>query len=73
MSDKPVKLTPAPSGYADWLAELKGQIHAAQQRATLADQREVAVTIYNDNLALVKDQRRLQLRALADGPPRRGA
>lgn len=33
----------------------------AEQRATLADQREVAVTIYNDNLALVKDQRRLQL------------
>lgn len=33
----------------------------SEQRATLADQREVAVTIYNDNLALVKDQRRLQL------------
>lgn len=37
-----------------------GQV--AEQRSTLADQREVAVTIYNDNLALVKDQRRLQLR-----------
>lgn len=34
---------------------------AAEQRSTLADQREVAVTIYNDNLALVKDQRHLQL------------
>jgi hypothetical protein len=33
-----------------------------EQRSTLADQREVAVTIYNDNLALVKDQRRLQLK-----------
>ncbi|MFM2050654.1 MAG: hypothetical protein RL682_1145 [Pseudomonadota bacterium] len=32
-----------------------------EQRSTLADQREVAVTIYNDNLALVKDQRRIQL------------
>lgn len=33
-----------------------------EQRSTLADQREVAVTIYNENLALVKDQRRLQLK-----------
>lgn len=32
-----------------------------EQRSTLADQQEVAVTIYNDNLALVKDLRRLQL------------
>jgi hypothetical protein len=30
-------------------------------RSTAADQREVAVTIYNENLALVKDQRSLQL------------
>ena len=36
MSDKPVSLTPPPAGYADWLADLKGRIHAAQQRATLA-------------------------------------
>jgi hypothetical protein len=33
----------------------------SEQRSTLADQREVAVTIYNDNLALVKDQRRIAL------------
>ena len=33
-----------------------------EQRSTLTDQREVAVTIYNDNLALVKDQRRIQLK-----------
>ena len=40
------------------------QLAAAQAqelRSTLADQREVAVTIYNDDLALVKDQRRVQL------------
>jgi hypothetical protein len=37
-----------------------GQI--TEQRSTLADQREVAVTIYNDNLALVKDQRRVQIK-----------
>lgn len=36
MSDQPVKLTPPLAGYADWLAELKAQIHDAQQRAALA-------------------------------------
>ncbi len=30
-------------------------------RSTLADQQEVAVTIYNDNLALVRDQRKITL------------
>ena len=30
-------------------------------RSTLQDQQEVAVTIYNDNLALVKDQRKVVL------------
>jgi len=34
-----------------------------EQRSTLADQQEVAVTIYNENLALVKDLRRLPLKA----------
>lgn len=33
-----------------------------EQRSTLGDQKEVAVTIYNENLALVKDQRKLQLK-----------
>lgn len=37
---------------------------AAEARAsTLKDQREVAVTIYNENLALVKDTRRIALPA----------
>ncbi|HZV99007.1 MAG TPA: DUF4139 domain-containing protein [Methylophilaceae bacterium] len=31
-------------------------------RSTLQDQQEVAVTIYNDNLALVKDQRKVKLK-----------
>jgi hypothetical protein len=35
-----------------------------ETRSTLQDQREVAVTIYNDNLALIKDQRQINL---ADG------
>lgn len=43
MSDKPVKLTPAPSGYADWLADLKTRIHSAQQRAALAVNRELVL------------------------------
>jgi hypothetical protein len=32
-----------------------------ERRSTLADQQSVAVTIYNDDLALVKDTRRVQL------------
>lgn len=34
------ELTASPTEYADWLAELKQRIHAAQQRATLAANRE---------------------------------
>ena len=45
MSDKPVSLIQPPEGYADWLVELKGRIHSAQQRATLAVNREL-VTLY---------------------------
>ena len=43
MSDQPIGLTPAPDGYADWLADLKGRIHSAQQRATLAVNRELVL------------------------------
>lgn len=45
MSDKPVSLIQTPKGYADWLADLKTRIHSAQQRATLAVNREL-VTLY---------------------------
>ena len=41
MTDKPVSLTSAPQGYADWLAELKRRIHTAHQRAALAVNREL--------------------------------
>ena len=34
-----------------------------EARSTLADQKQVAVTIYNENLALVKDRRQLQLKS----------
>lgn len=40
---KPVKLTPAPEGYVDWLAGLKARIHTAQQRAAQAVNRELVV------------------------------
>lgn len=33
-----------------------------ETRSTLQDQQEVAVTIYNENLALVKDQRKIKLK-----------
>ncbi len=41
--DMPAALTQAPSGYADWLAELKTRIHTAQQRAALAVNRELVL------------------------------
>jgi predicted nuclease of restriction endonuclease-like (RecB) superfamily len=41
--DSPSSLIPPPQGYADWLAELKGRIHNAQQRATLAVNRELVL------------------------------
>ena len=37
--------------------------NVAEKPSTLADQQSIAVTIYNENLALVKDQRRLTLQA----------
>ena len=42
-SEQPTSLTPPPAGYADWLADLKGRIHTAQQRATLAVNRELVL------------------------------
>ena len=34
--DRPINLTQPPAGYTDWLGEIKGQIHEAQQRASQA-------------------------------------
>lgn len=54
MKEKPVLLTEPPEGYGDWLAELKNRIHAAQQRATLAVNRELIMLYWqigNDILA----------------------
>ena len=43
MSDVPIRLIPAPEGYADWLKQLKIRIHSAQQRATLTVNRELVL------------------------------
>ena len=43
VAEFPPGLSPLPEGYADWLAELKGCIHAAQQRAALAVNRELVL------------------------------
>jgi predicted nuclease of restriction endonuclease-like (RecB) superfamily len=37
----PAGLVTAPAGYAEWLAEVKARVHAAQQRAALAVNREL--------------------------------
>lgn len=42
-SDTPISLTQPPTGYADWLLDLKGRIHTAQQRATLSVNRELVL------------------------------
>ena len=59
MSDQPVSLTPPPQGYVEWLAELKTRIHTAQQRATLAVNRELVLLYWQigrDILARQADQ-----------------
>jgi predicted nuclease of restriction endonuclease-like (RecB) superfamily len=42
-SDSPISLSPPPEGYTDWLGDLKARIHSAQQRATLAVNRELVL------------------------------
>ena len=42
-SDPAVSLQPVPEGYTPWLEELKCRIHTAQQRATLAVNRELVL------------------------------
>ena len=43
MTDRPAHLMPLPDGYTGWLADLKTRIHIAQQRATLAVNRELVL------------------------------
>ncbi|MBA1203082.1 DUF1016 domain-containing protein [Pseudomonas capeferrum] len=50
MSDTPVSLSLPLQGYGDWLADLKGRIHDAQQRAALAVNRELVLLYWQIGL-----------------------
>jgi predicted nuclease of restriction endonuclease-like (RecB) superfamily len=54
----PTSLTPPPNGYADWLAGLKSRIHQAQQRATLAVNRELVLLYWQIGHDIRERQRR---------------
>lgn len=59
MTNCPPALSDPPAGYADWLADLKTRIHAAQQRAALAVNRELVLLYWQigrDILARQADQ-----------------
>lgn len=56
MSDQPVRLTAAPEGYADWLGDLKTQIHEAQQRAAQAINLELVVLYWQIGNAILLRQ-----------------
>ncbi len=58
MTDRPVSLTPPPSGYTDWLAELKMRIHSAQQRAALAVNRELVLLYWQIGRDILERQGR---------------
>lgn len=54
----PPSLTQPPSGYADWLAGLKSRIHDAQQRATLAVNRELVLLSWQIGRDILERQQR---------------
>ncbi len=59
MTNHPPALSDPPAGYTDWLAKLKTRIHAAQQRAALAVNRELVLLYWQigrDILARQADQ-----------------
>jgi predicted nuclease of restriction endonuclease-like (RecB) superfamily len=58
MSDRPVSLTSPPTGYTDWLAELKTRIHSAQQRAALAVNRELVLLYWQMGQDILERQGR---------------
>ena len=52
------ELTPLPPDYAAWLAELKTRIHSAQQRATLAVNRELVLLYWQIGQDILARQNR---------------
>lgn len=55
-SDIPAVLIQAPTGYADWLADLKIRIHIAQQRATLSVNRELVLLYWQIGCDILERQ-----------------
>ncbi|QAU24807.1 DUF1016 domain-containing protein [Dyella sp. M7H15-1] len=58
MNERPVSLTRPPAGYTVWLAELKTRIHNAQQRATLAVNRELVLLYWQIGRDILERQGR---------------
>jgi hypothetical protein len=57
MSDKPISLSDAPAGYADWLGNIKTQIHEAQQRAAQALNLELVSLYWTIGTAILEQQK----------------
>lgn len=58
MTERPISLIQPPTGYADWLAELKTRIHSAQQRAALAVNRELVLLYWQIGRDILERQSR---------------
>lgn len=56
--DIPPALIEIPTGYADWLADLKARIHTAQQRAALAVNRELVLLYWQIGRDILERQAR---------------
>jgi predicted nuclease of restriction endonuclease-like (RecB) superfamily len=56
--EHPASLVPVPTGYAQWLAELKTRIHEAQQRAALAVNRELVLLYWQIGRDILERQAR---------------
>lgn len=55
---RPPALADTPTGYADWLTELKSRIHTAQQRAALAVNRELVLLYWQIGRGILERQAR---------------
>ncbi|WP_371135470.1 hypothetical protein [Pseudomonas sp. PD9R] len=49
MSDTPINQSMPLDGYGDWLVDLKGRIHNAQQRANLMVNRELVLMYWQSS------------------------
>ena len=56
--DTPIALISPPDGYAEWLADLKGRIHTAQQSAALAVNRELVLLYWQIGRDILERQAR---------------